>query len=482
VYNPNATPLDSVQQVFCNPQYFNPLYWPSSEDPTKPSGIQKGCTARALPVKQGSTCVAGTTPIINENFNLEWCIPECPSGYFSDLTQSTCVATCQGSTGRSGDTNTAVPTSSTNTFNLFLDYIDFYATTARCIGDTQCVQNYSHGRCAAEQNPIVLVPKNLSSLEAKDVPLAYSSINIQCPASNNSSLYSQVKKYQTANPAKPGRTSKNFGAPGYTTCPDGMMIGDPNCGENPGVCYDMCADGYEPSTICKTGAKSCGPNDIVYICRAKCPSPLEGLGPWIEVSSDPLFTCAYEYPQNQPPTDPNAWVQCPDDGRYYVLQSSPTDISVTASTAARMEPLCVRKTYLRQSACFVGTNASSDPVTGQTTCLPACDVNDVVITINNNNVYTVLCQNVPNPTSRHEMDFVAVVDSENAKEPFKHRVLTRKNITRGYGTDPSAGIPTPQKPEPSWLSFLKWGLLGIVVILLIKFLLPKKKLSNKGSK
>ena len=479
-------PTTPVQKVFCNPQYYNPAYW-NDVQTLEPLvykypgyvGTQKGCISLPLPTKQGSTCPVGTAPIINENFNLEWCIPDCPSGYFSDLTQSTCVATCQGSTGQTGATNTSSTNYSTTAYNTFLDYVDFYATTARCEGDSQCVQNYTHGRCPAIQQPLISLTTNLNLTEPKDISVAYESLDIQCASKNNTlnkGLLSQIKKYQMLNPMKPGKSSIHYGSSAYATCPDGMAQGDPACLENEGLCYDTCAAGYEPATLCRTGAKSCGPLDLVYICRAACPEPSEGLGPWAQVSSDPLFTCAYEYPQGQPPADPNSWVQCPDDGRYYVLQSSPTDISVTASTAARREPLCVRKTYLRQSTCFIGTNPSTDPVTGLVSCVPACDVNDVVVTVNG----TVVCQNVPNPTSRHEIDFVAVVDSQNAKGPFKNRVMTRKNITRGYGTDPSAGIPDPttNKPEPSWLTFLKWGLVGIAVILLIKFLLPKKKLSN----
>jgi len=75
---PDYTPQTPVQQVFCNPQYFNPAYW--SEDVSGPfgelaaqyAGVQKGCRAVPLPTKSLNTCELGTSPVINEFFNLEF--------------------------------------------------------------------------------------------------------------------------------------------------------------------------------------------------------------------------------------------------------------------------------------------------------------------------------------------------------------------------------------------------------------------------
>lgn len=439
----NAT--TPVQKVFCNPQYFNALYWGSPG--SQYAGIQKGCTALALPVKQGSTCVQGTSPIINENFNLEWCLPDCPVGYFFDLTQSTCVATCQGSSNNSGNNNNSgtggglpVPSTSSNSttsYNLYLDYVDFYSTTDRCAlnddgSEKDCVQNYTNGRCPAQQR------------------------------SPDSSF--TLRKLSRA------------AAPLYGQCPDGMSIGLAANKENEALCYDDCIKGYTSESFCANGAASCDPDQLVYICRASCPSHNEGLGPWMPVDSAPLFTCAYKYPQGTPPSDPNLWISCPDDGRFFVLQNSPTDISVTAATALRKEPLCVRKTYLRQSSCPNGFNAVTD-TSKLVTCIKACDSNEMIVTLPDN---TVVCQATQSQSSRHDIDFVALADSSNCKAPFKHRILNRKNFTRGLGSDPNGGLSDPNAPKSPWYSsILTYLLIGVGIF--VVFYVLKKFTSSKRS-
>lgn len=497
--NAEYGPTTSVQRVFCNPQFYNPAYWDDKEPgPTAGSlvpvfpgytGTQKGCRVLELPTKQGSSCGVGLLPIINDNFNLEWCMPECPTGYFSDLSQSTCVATCQGSTGNSGSSNVIIP-GSTVGYNPFLDYVDFYATTNRCkeseydlTFQQDCAQNYVHGRCPSLQTaPLTSASLQFNdSTNAPDVLLNYKSLNLQCSekrVKNGSllkadhetklALYNSIQKYQTNYPNGP--RSSIYGATNYASCPSGMVIGDTDCSENSNLCYDACMKGYEPATTCKSGAATCSDDDLVFVCRAKCPDPEEGLGPWKEVSSGPLYTCAYSYPQEKVPSDPTLWVQCPDDGRYTVLQSSPTDISLLP--VARTGPLCVRKTYLRQSACPVSMNPLTDAVTGQTTCTAACNANDIIITLDDG---SVVCQSVVNQTSKLQQDFVAIADSNRAKPQFRHRTMTRLNITRGYGTDPNVGVPDPSaSKQPQWASFLQWGLLAGALIFAISFLLPKK--------
>ena len=490
-------PTTPVQRIFCNPQFYNPLYW----DEEKPDGslyfpgykgTQKGCKIIDLPTKQGSSCGVGLLPIINENFNLEWCMPECPSGYFSDLSQSTCVATCQGSTG----SPEIVYPGSMAGFNAFLDYVDFYATTNRCKESSHdpnieqdCAQNYVHGRCPALQKEPVDSKKIqfTDTTSPENVLLNYKSINTQCPLKrlkdytngiqNNfpnekfvlkALQLANITQYQRSYPTGPNKISDNFGDK-YYTCPDGMVIGDDGCGENNNICYDQCAEGYEPVTSCNNGSTTCSIENTVYSCMAKCPASTEGLGPWKENNKGSVHTCEYVYPQV--PSDPSLWVPCPDDGRFTVLQNSPTDISLAPE--ARTPPLCLRKTYLRQSACFVSTNPISDPTTGLTMCVAACNANDIVIT---NKDGQVVCQSVILQTPTLQLDLVAVSDSENAKPEFRYRTMTRLNLVRGYGTDPNVGIADPQAPkEPQWASFLKWGLIALAVIIAISFILPKSK-------
>jgi hypothetical protein len=466
----NAT--TPVQRVFCNPQYFNPIYWPFPF-----AGVQKGCQALALPSKQGSSCGQGTSPVINEFFNLEWCVPDCPDGYFFDLSQSTCIASCVGSTTEPG-------------YNKYIDYVDIYATSNRCLETDQvsngapitlnCVQDGSMGRCPSKATA---PPKSSelavrSGMSAPEVPIKYSSLNGQCPSKNakdglNSyggylggsfvSFSNAVKQYQQAL----GKSRQSTAPLGE--CPAGMIFGDPNCAENAGLCYDACIDGYEPVVTCLNGSTTCADDSKIFSCRALCPSHEEGLGPWVEVNSPPLFTCAYSYPNGMSPTDPNLWTPCPDDGRYTSLENSPTDVAITFAAAARKEPLCVRSAYLRKSTCPVGYNETIDS-SGLTSCIQACDFNDIVVSLPDG---TVVCQSSPTQNKRHEIDFVAVSDSSNAKAPFKHRVSQRKSFGRGFGTDPN--VPTTPANTTSALLKAGGGVAAVGGVFLLLHLLGRRK-------
>lgn len=480
-------PTTPVQKVFCNPQYFNPAYWAAPN-----AGVQKGCTAKALPSKQGSSCPAGTAPYINQNFNIEWCMPTCPAGYFNDLTQSTCIATCEGSVARSfgaPENRSSVPE-----YNEFLDYVDFYATTNRCnpyvLGVNQevdCIQNFTEGRCPADSRDQPNSQKYAFSTTAQpqNVLAKYGSINQQC----NDKRYKQwrqsggtsgmsrtqylawrasldsVAAYQQAHPVGPSKGSDYYGEQ-YGQCPDGMVFGAGECGEETGLCYDVCMTGYEPVSFCSNGATTCAQSLMVFACRALCPSPDEGLGPWTEVDLDGgVFTCAYQYPQGVPPTDPNLWAQCPEDGRYFVLNNTAT--GAPTSTLNRKEPLCVRTQYLRQQTCPVGFNEAIVAPGTAPTCVQACDSSEVIVTLADG---TVVCQAPPQSSARHEVDFAAAVDSSNALPPFRNRVLRRKNFLRGQGIDPNVGLTNPNVVPNRTPAYIGYGAAAGAAILLLLFL------------
>lgn len=478
--NPGAYgPTTAVQKVYCNPQYFNPAYWDAGY-----GGVQKGCTAIPLPTKQGSTCSAGTLPIINENFNLEWCLPACANGFVADLAQSTCLATCAGTT---------------DSYNVFHDYVDFYATTDRCAKasytagsqtfdlELECAQNFHEGRCPAlQKRPVGSSIFGFTlSMAPYDVLAKRSSINTQCAAKRfrewattglglNLQDYNayltyldSVQRYQAAHPRGPGKLSSNVAAETdqYGECPAGMVFGDRDCDETPGICYDECMEGYEPVTFCANGAKTCALKDTVYACRAQCPAQDEGLGPWQAVNDGGVFTCRYQYPSGSPPTDPSLWVQCPDDGRYSTLTTTSTDVALTQAAANRTPPQCVRNMYLRQSTCPIGFNGNTDAATGLTRCSKACDADEVVLTLSDG---TVACQAALKDTARHDFDFTAAADAQVTKPEFRHRVLRRKNYVRGRGSDPNQGLGDPDPtPEPQWLSIVKYAAIGIGVLLLV---------------
>lgn len=498
--NPTAyNPTVPVQKIFCNPQYYNPVYWDAQAYPGF-GGVQKGCQSKPLPAKQGTTCVSGTLPIINENFNLEWCMPQCPSGYVPDITQSTCLATCEGAGNTTGQSNSVGLTQSV--YNPFLDYHDFYATTNRCLEvnyttngttvklEVDCAQNYVPGRCPAVQHAPVnsTIFQFNTNTPVQDVRVKVGSINTQCADRQfkewktsgglgglsrteylaYKSYLDSLAQYQEAHQRGPNKMSAFYNVDTqpdenqYGECPTGMVFGAASCDEAPGLCYDECMSGYEPVTFCSNGAKNCGPQETVFACRALCPSPDEGLGPWREVSEAPVFACAYDYPQGVAPTDPNLFVQCPDDGRFYTLTSSPTDISLTQSAAERTPPLCVRNTYLRHVTCPNGFNASTDIVTLLTKCNKACDASESVVLSGNDYV----CQGTTSDQTRFDVDLTAVADGPLTKPQFRHRVLRRKNFVRARGADPNIALPDPSvNPTPSQFAPLAtYGSVGVAVV------------------
>jgi len=500
--DPNTSAFTSstpIQKVFCNPQYFTPLYW------TDKPGLQKGCTAIPLESKQGSTCPLSTSAVVNENFTLEWCMPDCPNGYVQDLTQSTCLATCEG-------------LSNDSYYNAFWDYVDFYAMSNRCkttsttangvtySSESQCIQNKTPGRCPMPQQ----IPPDSSiydvgpqgplsaSQHPMDVLIRATSIDTVGPYQSNQrwkqtgiGLTDQeyatfLSKYQSLQSLQSNRPNKQFNTnrPSSQTfgeCPTGMVFGSSaSAHENQALCYDSCTEGYEPYAYCANGSKTCSSDNVVFGCRALCPNKNEGLGIWKSSTFDDgnqgrLQICTYQYPQGNVPSDPNLWAVCPDDGRYYVLQASSSDLNSTS--ANRQQPMCVQKTYLRQSSCPNGFNATTNAKTKALRCVQACDSNDVVVTNSNGEV---VCQSTTtNHSNRHDLDITCLADSENTKPEHRHRVYRRKNLTRGIGVDPSVGVPGP--PDSSAIQNIKTtglavgGLLGGVGL----FMLLSKVISRR---
>lgn len=460
----DITSSTSLQKVFCNPQYFNPVYFAD-----KP-GIQRGCESRGLPSKMGSSCPQGTSPLVNEFFNLEWCTPDCPAGYFFDLSQSTCVATCQGLGATSSATGAGTLM---DVYNTFIDYVNFYATTGRCTKGTNCVQELTPGRCPVPTSSPMnsrLLGSSQNQSDPALVKIRASAINTQCAirqAKNGqtgqngqsvsiaTNFIRQVASSQAANPDQP-----------LGDCPPGMAFGASECLENPNLCYDVCQDGYEPVSFCNNGQTTCGPDQLIYACRALCPSHKEGLGPWSELNSDPLYTCTYNYPGG-PPSDPNLWVQCPDDGRFTTL-SSTTSTDTKLSAAARLQPLCVRRSYLRQTTCPIGyTEIGSE-------CIAGCDANDALVTMSDG---TIVCQSSSGVnSSRHDNDLASIVDRPNTKGPFQNHVLVRKSFSRGVGTDPNSGL-TDSGSGAFWSDGNSYaGILagaGILAILILMYVFIK---------
>ena len=473
--NPLVCDFIGDHPVMCNPQFFDPYYELFSSK-------QTGCIARALPTKNGSTCIYGSYPVVNENMNIEWCLPTCPAGFINDLSHSTCIATCSNSVNAVYDNGE---------YNVFLDYVDFYATTNRCIlepngtQESDCALKYVPGRCPAIQRipatSLILTQKvDIKSKQYNTVPIRADSINLTGDP-QLAEFVKGLKRYQDSNaPVLQGTT---------VACPQGMRITLPGTGDtnlNPHLCYDECLKGYEPFSFCNNGQASCSENNRVFACRAKCPDPSEGLGPW-RTSSDGL-SCEYQYP-GVLPQDPSLWVLCPEDGRYAVLQASPSDIgTVVNSGVNRQPPMCVRNFYLKQSACPIGfnavKNAGADAAKYALACAEACNSNEALILTNNS--YVCQATSSGDQTSgRHDFDLIAASDTDRIADNFKSRVLTRKSFSKSVGQDPNNGLPNNDAPLPGQptqgqsltrLILLVVG--GVALVLILKLFTGGKKSSD----
>lgn len=464
-----------TQSIFCPPQYFTPAY--SSN--TGEGGIQIGCRAKPLAIKKGTTCMAGHTAYVNEQFTLEWCMPTCPTGYVQDLTHSTCIASCQGSDDSS---------SSDQDYNGFLDVVDFYGNGSRCmqthittannvkvILEKDCAQDNQPGRCPARQyapassSDMGYVVGTLNALEdVAAVVVAYNSLNTSCQAysaeektvRNNEQAI--IKEYQDSNP-----TLSN-GQP-YVSCPEGMEIGDARCNENADLCYDKCDAGFEPVQVCSdgtlldadkasAGSISCPMSKIAYVCRAKCPAPSEGYGVWEPRASAAAAWCEYRYP-GPVPADPSLWQQCPDDGRYF-------NLSAATNGGVGKPPMCMRTQYMRQSTCPIGMNEVKGAATR---CVQACGPDEALIVTVVNGKSVIKCQKGCSQDGRYATDPKAVVDT-NAKEEFANRVCIRKNFAKGIGQDPQSGFKSASDAaaasRPAWLTpvYIVLGLLAALLL------------------
>lgn len=421
-------PDTSVQRVFCNPLYYNESLWGgldavnlSLNPEGKYPGKQKGCAIIPVPSKESTTCPAGTSSYLNEYFNLEWCLPECKTGYVLDLTQTTCISTCEGA-----------PITSSSEFNSFIDYVDFYAMSGRCKTvngqEVNCAQNNIPGRCPVDEREALSSSTGVSANHSENTWSA-SSLN---PDATSPSGYGGSQALFLANLSAYQKNYSDNRGPEQTpliSCPDGMVRGNSAIKELSQFCYDTCMTGYEPSYVCPNGASQCA--NPQFICIAKCPGPSEGLGAWISTYYENASTCKYKYPNNNLPTDPALFVACPDDGRFITQQVLQKGTNITI-------PECVKTTYLRNVTCpqgfLLGPNNQ---------CIQGCNSSETILNVGG----TMVCQGPVGDTGRHEIDLIAVSDRDRSAQNFKHRVLTRKSYGRGVGTDPGAYIEssTPTK-------------------------------------
>jgi len=134
--------------------------------------------------------------------------------------------------------------------------------------------------------------------------------------------------------------------------------------------------------------------------------------------------------------------------------------------------------------CPVGQNFVSTVVTDPTTsaptqsCMAACNSNEAFVKQGS----TVTCQvmNPQNPQSstRHEIDVIALGDQINTADPFKTRILKRKNFSKGPGTDPNIYLPSPSSgflTNVTTSTYAAGGLATFVGVGFLAYNLLKKK-------
>lgn len=426
------------QTVVCPPQYFVPEYGTGDD-----SGKQVGCKAIPLPVKGGTTCPTGFQAYVNEQLTLEWCMPDCPSGYVQDVYQNTCVATCQGSTPPASN-------EITTQYNLFQDYVEFNAQGNRCKDSGACAQNNVPGMCRARRSSPKAFHDSIFDVHptVANNLIHHESINdlksLQGTARDaeyeaRKALLSSLRAHQRLHNNRPSQGSVHAGSrDSLVSCPTGMFKGEISLGENPSLCYDKCAAGYTANMTCRNGGLSSGGSDglcpeadRVLQCMADCPSTSEGLGLWTPKTDGNSHYCEYQYPNGQPPADPSMWKRCPSDGRFHVMDSSTSELPLSA----RRTPMCMRKSYGRLSSCPSGFGEIVD-LQGRSACVESCSTDSILVPDKSG---ALVCQSACSADGRYSTDALALVDDATL-EQFKDRVCTRRNFSKGLGVDPQADL------------------------------------------
>lgn len=356
--NDQKTCTFNGSQIQCNPQYYEQT--------------NTACIKKPLGTQSVATCPAGHETFVNDQFTVEWCMPKCPEGFVHDVTYSSCIPLCRGTSNQSWNR--------IGNHSIFQDLLDFYAYSVNPTWANRLRCGYSTGgvpkKCAlADQPGRCPTSKYVAPISA----YANASKNV---ASRPTGM--PVRQFNTASLPKKHRTSSQdvayqtylqttltnlqnnwtYVAPlpstgvtpltdtNTTVCPSGMVTALPNTLEKVGYCYDECPTGFNSAEICRTtgemtqtGTLQCGASDIQSICVADCPAGWRS-----KILTGNIQTCEYIYPNNKVPTDPALFVPCPDNGTFLPFTNADTT-GPLGQALKPTPPVCVRKIIQRNVTC-----------------------------------------------------------------------------------------------------------------------------------
>lgn len=390
--------------LFCNPQYFSSVY---------SNGTFLGCKKIPLGVKETESCPSGFEPIVNEQFTTEWCQPKCPDGYFPSMNLDFCFATCSRD----------IP---------FQDYADYYIKTGRCAGSPEgdCPAN-SLGQCPTDTT--VSVESRYSQ--------SYSNVAVLVPPGMPSTVFASSSIPDTTRSGAPTQKVAQPDNPDtIINCYPDMVTALPDSGEQTGFCYDQCPEGFVSAEICSntgqvffSGTPTCDPTNVRFVCMAKCPAGYDPVT--IDAKTQKMWTCAYRYPNNKVPTDPNLFVQCPADGSFvqYDLQD-PT--LPNGQSAQQKPPVCIRRIFQRNQACPENFYLLPAYTNGTTTLPPRCVQN---CPKNSTPVFRegqVVCTEQCPQDGRYIQNFYSLYNTANTLDDYKNSNCIRKSFGMGVGDDP----------------------------------------------
>jgi hypothetical protein len=423
----NAQQDASSGTLYCNPQYFSSV---------TVSGITIGCKKLNLPAQTTQTCPIGHETIVNDQFTVEWCLPKCNQGFWPTPNLDGCFASCQ-------DASSAGITT-------FFDYVSYFlplsnTPSGRCATGTTCPQDWA-GKCPTDS-----AIANVSSF-TRGV-----SVPVPGPTGMNTTYWSVESLPKKT---RPGLT---FGTPlatalqtsqkqtledpnSITQCPQGMISNLPGTGEQVGFCYDECPPKFNSAELCITNNEislsdvpNCDPTNVRYVCIADCPGGYSDVT--INAKGQKMLTCAYNYPNNIVPFDPNLFVQCPVDGT--MIQVDLTDTTTpNGNNVNPRPPVCIRKIFQRNESCplnyiYVPPDFKTTPTTAAR-CIQNCPANSVPVWQNN----AVTCMTTCPQDGRFAQDYHSTYTSGNILPEFRDANCIRKSFAPGGGSDPNA-LATP---------------------------------------
>jgi ferredoxin len=226
-----------------------------------------------------------------------------------------------------------------------------------------------------------------------------------------------------------------------------MISNLPGTGEAVGFCYDECPVKFNSAELCVTnnelsfvGPPNCAPKDIRYVCVADCPGGYTEVT--VNAQGQKMLTCAYKYPNNIVPFDPNLFVQCPIDGTMIQVDLSETT-TPNGTNVNPKPPVCIRKIFQRNVSCpqdyiYVPPDFTVSPPVGAQ-CVQNCPAGSVPVWQNG----AITCMSTCPQDGRFAQDYHSTYTSASILPEFRDANCIRKTFSPGDGADPNELAPQP---------------------------------------